>query len=489
MGKRNHRFGLGGIAVALVAVLALVLLQACGGGGTGPPGPRVPIVSLVIFGQDEPKSNLLSLHVTYSFNGLVPQSGAVVAFIDPLTFKTDLAALVDFSTILDAPITAVPAGTYTGITVALSNPQLVVLDTTQNPPVPKAIPALLTSSTVIVPLNPPLVLTDGGNRAVMIDFNLDQSVETDASGQITGTINPVATARLLNASGPDGFGTFDDFHGVVFSVDTSSINGFFTGLDPGDFDPLLLVSAHSYTQFVGVSGLGALQKGEFVDVGGFVDSNTNINARVVQAEAVENLALDRAAFLGLVTSVTRDAQGSATQFTMLVREQTPELTSVVATGSVVVVNLATSTAFDMLSPVTNFSQLTFAPAGLAAGEHVSVHGTATAGSPPTVDATKVFLRRQSLTGSFSGLLGAGADQKTGGFIFTPDSGLYQGQKITVYTAALTNFLGVANLTSISSGQKLIIKGHLFFETAAGSVNGIPWTPPALVLIAEQVHAT
>jgi len=165
------------------------------------------------------------------------------------------------------------------------------------------------------------------------------------------------------------------------------------------------------------------------------------------------------------------------------------LTGVVATGSAVVVNLAPSTAFDMVAPGTNFSQLTFTPARLAVGEHVSVHGTATAGSPPTVDATNVFLRRQSLSGSFSALLGAGADQKTGGFTFTPDSGLYQGQKITVYTSAQANFLGVTNLTGISSGQKLIIKGHLFFETAAGSVNGIPWNPPALVLIAEQVHAT
>jgi hypothetical protein len=105
-----------------------------------------------------------------------------------------------------------------------------------------------------------------------------------------------------------------------------------------------------------------------------------------------------------------------------------------------------------------------------------------------VVATNVFLRRQSLTGSFSGLLGAAADRKTGGFIFTPASGLYQGQKITVYTSAQTNFLGVTNPTGISSGQQLNIKGRLFLETAGGSINGLPWTPPSLVLIDEQVHA-
>lgn len=487
MAKRNHRRGICGSLAAVVAMAGLLALQACGGGG-GTPVMRGSAVSLVIFGEDEPKANLLSLHVTYSFNGLASQSGSVVPFTDPLTFKTDLAALQDFSTILDSPITVVPAGTYTGITVLLSNPQLVVLDTTQNPPVPKAIPALLTNSTVTVPLDPPLVLTAGGNRAVMVDFNLAQSVETDANGQITGTINPVATARLLNASGLDGFGTFDDVHGLVFSVDTSSINGFFTGGDTGDFDPLLLVFPHSYTVFQGVAGLGSLQRGEFVDVKGFVDSDASINARTVQAEAVENSGLDRAAFVGLVTGVSRDAQGNATQFTMLVREQTPELTGIVANGSAIVVNLAPSTGFDMVAPGTNFSQLTFTPAGIAVGEHVSVHGTATAGSPPTVNATNVFLRRQSLTGIFSALLGAAADQKTGGFSITPDSGLYQGQKITVYTSAQTNYLGVTNLTGLTSGQKLILKGHLFFESAAGSVNGIPWTPPAMVLIAEQVHA-
>jgi hypothetical protein len=489
MGKRIHRRCICGSLVVLVAVSGLLVLQACGGGGTGTTGGPGSPVSLVIFGTDEPESNLLSLHVTYSFNGLVPQSGSVVPFVDPLTFKTDLAAQLDFSTILDSPFTAVPAGTYTGINVALSNPQLVVLDTTQNPPAPKAIPALLTISTLTIPLNPPLVLTDGGNRAVMIDFNLAQSVETDANGQITGTINPVAMARLLTASGPDGFGTFDVLHGRVFSVDTSSLNGFFTDGEPGDTEPLVLVSAHSFTQFEGVAGLGSLQRGDFVDATGFVGNDTSINARTVQLEAHDDASLGQAAFLGLVTSVTRNASGAATQLTLLVREQDPELSGIVATGSAITVNVAPSATFATVAPETNFSTLSFGAAQVAIGENVSAHGVATAGSPVTVAASDVLLRRQSVSGTFSTLLGAAADQKTGGFTITPDSGLYQGQTITVYTSAQTNFLGVTNLTALSSGQKLILKGHLLFEAAAGSVNGIPWTPPALVLIAEQVHAT
>lgn len=469
------------------AILGLIILAGCGG-GSGPTGNHQPVISLVTFGEDEPQTNLLSLHVTYSVAGLVQQSGPAAGFVDPLTFQADLAGLRDFTSILDSSITPVPSGTYNGMTLLLSNPILVVLDTSQSPPVPKMIPAQLTNSTVTVPLSPPLTVTDGASLAVLMDFNLAQSVETDANGQITGTINPTVTARLLTASGMDGFGTFDDLHGRVFSVDTSSLNGFFTDGEPGDTEPLVLVSAHSFTQFEGVAGLGSLQRGDFVDATGVVDKDTLINARTVQLEAHDDASLGQAAFLGLVTSVTRNTSGAATQLTLLVREQDPELSGIVATGSAITVNVAPSATFTTVAPETNFSTLSFGAAQVAIGENVSAHGVATAGSPVTVAASDVLLRRQSISGTFSTLLGAAADQKTGGFTITPDSGLYQGQTITVYTSAQTNFLGVINLPALSSGQKLIVKGHLFFEATAGSVNGIAWTPPALVFVCEQVHA-
>lgn len=471
------------VGPALAAALFSLLLHGCG--VPGPVGVSGNLNSLVIYGEDEPLSDLLSCRVTYSMTGLVPQAGGPpVLFVTPLTLKTDLTALLDFSTVLDDEV-VIPAGTYSGLTLTLSNPLLAVVDASQNPPAIVSTPAQLTTSNVTVMFDSPLVITRSGNAGVMLDFNLAKSVETDAFGQITGVINPVITARVLTANGPNGFGLWDDLHAVV----GFAANGLFsTDVGVGEFDPVLIISVNDQTKYEGVSGLGALQTGYFVDISGLAESNGNLLARTVQGEAVESRDLGRAAFLGLVTSVMRDLQGNPTQFTMVVREQTPELPSVVAEASPVTVNLSASTIFGMVSPDTNFSPLTFAETALAVGEHVSVHGTATPRSIPSVDATAVFLRRQSIEGNFSTLLAAAADQKTGGFRFVPASGLFQGRTITVITSANTNFVGVANLNSLSSAQQVIIKGHLFYETAAGMVSGVPWTPPALVMVAEQVHA-
>jgi hypothetical protein len=301
---------------------------------------------------------------------------------------------------------------------------------------------------------------------------------------------------LASASGSNGFAQFDDLSGVVQSVSTSSTNssfiGSFTIARPNALT--FTVEVMSVTKFAGVSGLSGLTAGTFVEIDAFLDTNANIVANTVEAEDQEDQASGKAAFAGLITSVTRQS-GNATQFTLLVQDENPDVSSRVALFSPLTFNLApSSTRFVLTAQAADFANFSFGPANLAAGQRVVVHGTLPSGSgtAQTATARSVFLGLQSILGNIStnpSTPVVTTDGVDGGFTLVPCSPLFQPAQITVLSALQTAFVGISNLYSLTTPgvHFLLVKGLLFYQQSTTTFGVESWTVPANVQVATQVH--
>jgi hypothetical protein len=228
---------------------------------------------------------------------------------------------------------------------------------------------------------------------------------------------------------------------------------------------------------------------------GFLNANANIVANTVVAEAQEDQANGEAAFTGLITSVT-PSSGDATQFTLLVQEENPDVSNRVALFSPLTVNIApSSTTFGLASQAADFTNFSYGPANLAVGQRVVVHGTLPSGSGAAQSATarSIFLRLQSILGNLSTNPSTpvviASDGVDGGFTLVPCSPLFQPAQITVLAAQQTAFVGISNLSSLNNPgvHFLLVKGLLFYEQSTTSFGVESWTVPMNVQVATQVH--
>lgn len=483
------------LAMLFIVALAAAVLVSCGGGAPpNRPIASVPTGSAVVFGGDAPVCSVVSFSVTMTGITLTPQGGgspvSVLSSGNSLTL--DFASLMDFVTLFN--VSNVPPGTYTQVNITLANPQLTFWDTSKTPPAITAISPTLSTLAVTLDLTPAVVVTSNTTVGLQVDFDLLKSVQVNSQGQMTGNVSPTFTANLASPSGASGFAEFEDLRGIVESVRTSSTNPSFTGsftiqLATGQ---VLTMNVTSSTALEGVSSLADLATGTFVEVDAFADSNGNLVANAVQAEEVEDAANGEAAFIGLITSVTRNTAGNATQAALFVMEEDPDVSARVPLRSVLTVNFLSSTRYVIAAPSTNFAGFGYSPGALGVGQRVVVHGQLSSTVAGTSEARSVFLGLQSVLGNLDTSPATppviGTDGETGGFTLLPCSPLFLSRPVTVLTSVNTAFVGVSNLTGLTSSQPLLlVKGLVFYEQTTGIVNSQAWVPPANVQVAKQVH--
>ena len=483
------------LAMAFVVATGLLLESGC----SGRPGHVTTITPaqgrLAIFGGDSPLCGVLSFTVTITGLTLAPQSGSspvsVLSSSTPVT--VDFASLMDLATMLS--LSNVPPGSYSALGVTLSNPQLTYVDTSTSPLSIKTVAPAISNLTVSLPLNPAITVPSGGSLALQLDFNLLNSVTGGSGGQFTAS--PTFTATAASPSASAAYAQFDDLSGLAQNVSTSSTNPTFTGsfTISSPNAQTFTVNANNSTSFVGTSGLGGLTPGTFVEISAVLDANANIVANTVVAEAQEDAASGEAAFAGLITAVA-PLTGNATQFTMLVQQENPDVSSRVPIFSLLTVNLsASSTRFGTSAQGADFANFPFGASSLAIGQRVVVHGTLPGGSAPASSAAarSVFLGLRSILGSLSTNPGTpltiASDGVDGGFTLAPCSPLFQNAPITVLVNHQTVYSGLANLSSLNSpgSHFLLVKGLLFYEQSTATFGVESWTVPAGVQVAAEVH--
>jgi hypothetical protein len=326
-----------------------------------------------------------------------------------------------------------------------------------------------------------------------VDFNLLKSIQTDSKGQLTGAVNPVFSASPTSLTSVSGLlAEIEDLRGVVTSVNTTS-SGSFTGSfvvqTTGVNAPTRTVNVNASTTFQGISNLGSLLVGDFVEVDAFIDSALNIVANQIQVGELEDTSQSKAGFVGLVTSVNY-VSGNATQLNLFVREEAPDISATIPLETLVVVHIQTSTRFQVSAIGANPPALQLSAANIGIGQQIIVHGQFVAGSTgvlPLVNASSIFLTLQSIVGNFNKLVIAGSDGKTGGFVFVPCSDILQGQSLTALTFSGTAFAGVSDLHGLTKVPTLVVKGLLFLEPTLTSSGTVTLTPPGSVVVAKQVH--
>lgn len=480
------------IGLAIVPVILATL--SCGGSGGAPSILQPSTGSVVILGGDAPACDIISAPVTLMSATLTPQSGgSPVTLISPSAPVTlDFASLADFLTLLSQ--TKVATGTYSLLTVEFVTPQLIVINTGVTPPVPVSIQVPTTAVTLTFTLSPALVVSTAAPAVVQVDFNLLQSVQVGASGQMTGVVNPVVQVALPTPAVTTGFGEMRDLAGIVQSVASSpvagsSFSGSFAIPMPGISGQTLTIQTTGTTIFDNVSGLSGLAAGRsFVEVDAFLDANGNVVATEVDAEAEDDASLSQSAFEGVVTSVNRNS--SPTRLTVYARQAQPAVGGVTVPG-LVAFNLTSSTAFGIFPTRLNQGNIPFGASNLGPGQEVVVHGQLPTGST-VFNANAIFLRVQSVAGSFVPTPAPviGSDGLTGGFTFLPCSTLLlSSNPMTVFTFFNTAFPGVtgSGLSGLPLSSQLIVQGLVFYEPNAIAVSGMSAVTPGVVEEASEVH--
>ena len=493
-GLTYHRM----LAMSLVMGLTAWALAGCGSSSAPAPPPLPGIGALYTFVADTPFCDVLTLRPSFTKLSLIPRGGGAEVCVFCTTpsiapsIKVNFAGLRDFTTILN--LSNVPEGIYDQANLEFSTTQLVVFDASQSPPATVLNPTLSTTSPK-VSITPPLQIVKDKVSALRVEFDLVQSISVDSQGQVTGGVTPTFRLSAVTASGAQGFGEMDDLVGFIRSVTTTGSTTDFTGsfllqLLAGSQAPAVTVNLKTSTQLFGATALNQVPTGSFVEVDGFVDSNGNMVANSIEVEDRTDVGQQIAAFIGLITSVTRDpVSGNLIAFNLFVSETQPDMPFDIPLDSTVVVNVSPTTGYQFSSRATNFANLPFDQTSVVVGQEVVTHGkfTKSPPSPTTVDADKVFLKLQTLQGNFSTILRADADNLTGAFGFAPCPSFLRATRVIVFTNNQTAFVNLNGLNGLTPQATLLLKGLPFFSRLGGMIQNVQVPPNTLVFLAKQVH--
>ena len=201
----------------LLLTAAVILATGCSNGSLSNTTSSASTGSAFVVGTDAPMASVTSLAVQIQSIELTDSSGNTANLVSG-TPTVDFARYNGLQSLID--MNDVPVGTYTGATITLGTATLGYLDTTTTPPSIKTEPATLTTSTVTVTLNKPLIIAHAAAPVgLRVDFDLRQSIQVDTNGNITGTVDPTFDVRTVARTDTGGY--IDELVAGVVSVNTT----------------------------------------------------------------------------------------------------------------------------------------------------------------------------------------------------------------------------------------------------------------------------
>jgi hypothetical protein len=463
-----------GTLFALV-LLSLLAFTACGSKSSIQANLNPTTGSTVqISIGDGPSDRVAALSITINSLSLTNDAGTVVPVISaPVTVEmTHLAG-----TTQPVATLTIPAGTYTQATISLGTTAVTLVDPAAGTTSQKTLPA---PPAITLTLSPPLVIS-GSPLVLNIDLNLAASLAMDAAGNIS--FNP----RFLVSHGPmAGPGTtpnpfnggVDRTIGVVTSVSsaTFTIKPAFAGSQSMTF------VTNSSTRFLNVSGISQITAGMLVGVAAQTQSDGTLLATVV---GVLNAMNNGIGVIGQVVTVTGSP---ATQLQLLGHGTMGPMPALPSPWVGITVNVSSATAFHFDSDGFDFSGLgwipSFSASSIKPAQFVEVDTTVPAvtgggmmmgaATAATLSAAEVELEPQPLIGTVSGFSGGNSFTLT----VSPDSvfaTIAKTTTITVYTQAKT---ALTNLSAISNGSIVVVRGLLFvdggtYKMVAGRIAATP----------------
>jgi hypothetical protein len=454
-------------------VICVILLGAISAAGCGhpmtvlTPPPKSAQVTLAI--TDTPPVGITVLAFQATFTGATMQPGSVSLLSAPTPI--DLNHLQADTALLST--TAAATGTYTSLTLTLTNPVLTIQNDSATTfsvggtsCAPGTVCELTPTSmgTLTVSTAPfPLTLMTNTPVGLLVDMNLTNLINPDASvnlsaagGMTVSTLTPVAGVLA----------PVEDMVGVVASKDVAN-SRFTLQRTQGN----MVISVDSNTKFTGFGqaappcaanplNFTCVVNGQIVQVNAELQTAGTLLATIVRFE--DDAGQEEAE--GIVVGIGPGVPPA--QFDLVIVGETSSI-SAVQVGAFFRVQYVNGTTFAVDDAAVNTSNFPFASASdMQFGQEVQVRvRTTTPGTPPFITADQIKLRSSRFTAKIVGTpSGTTFNVNTLPTLFVVN-GIAQ---VQVQTSVLTEFQNVSGVSGLAAGNTVSLRGPLF-QTAGGVV--------------------
>jgi len=416
-----------------VVTVAIVLATGCGGSNNLAAGPTNATINT----SDGLNDQIVKFELSVSSLTLTGSTGT--SNTGNLLSKTSEVEFVHQAGSFEPlALVNIPPGTYSGASLTVGNPEIVVLNNAV-PPAPVKIPATLTSPSVTVTFTGPITVTSTSSSVINFDLDLANSVVLTGTPPTSATVTAKFNVTTATANNSDeDSGEMDDVHGSVTSIaapnftiqtKTSSI----------------VFATNSSTQFKdGITALSQLKVGDIVEVDGMTQPDGSKLATKVEVE--ESSSGEEAE--GVVTAVTGSP---ATQITLAHQSDssnstTPPVTVDVAIGA--------GTTFLVRTDKLSISGTVpaFDASHIGKGQRVEADAGSSTATPIVAD--KIKLREQALVGTVSGA-------SASGFTLTLNTNSAFATLTGQSTVAVTVMSGTNLKVTPANGNIVRVRGLIF----------------------------
>jgi uncharacterized protein DUF4382/uncharacterized protein DUF5666 len=284
-------------ATLLGLALALTGCGSTGANNNPPPPPPPPGASnLTVFATDAAADNVLAFKIDVTAISVTDSTGkSTTLSTNPQTLELRHLQMAPTLTLQAANLSAVQ---YNSITLTLANPKLAVFSAGT---VTQVTNPTLANSTVSIPLTN-FSLPSGGTQGLALDFDLLNSISTNASGGYV--ITPVIKPATVSSSSPAP--ELVDTVGQISALPASPAKSFDYQLISGAATARVVTDANTVFDN-GITSFANLQVGQYVEVEGQFQSDGTFLAKYVELSA-SNPGLR---VQGVVASVTTTASGTS----------------------------------------------------------------------------------------------------------------------------------------------------------------------------------
>src|SRR5215510_1785722 len=241
-------------------ILLVFLLAGCGGGNTPNPITNSP-GNLTLNTGDAVNDQIVKFELTVSTVTLTG-SGGTSTTGNLLSKPVEVEFVHQAGTFEPLAIVNIPAGTYSGATLSVSNPEVVVI----NSGVPTKVPATLSSGTVTVTFSSAITVSSSSSSVINFDLDLANSVTLNGNPVTSATVAPkfnVTTSTVANQNNQDDDnGEIEDVVGKVTNITAPNFT-------IQTAKSTITFATDSSTQFTdGITSLSQLKVGDIVEVDG-----------------------------------------------------------------------------------------------------------------------------------------------------------------------------------------------------------------------------
>ncbi|HET6842274.1 MAG TPA: DUF5666 domain-containing protein [Candidatus Angelobacter sp.] len=364
--------------VFMTAAVTL-LMSSCGSNNHSVP---VTASNATFNTGDATNDQILKFELTIS-SATLTGSGGTANTPNLLTKPTEVEFVHEAGIFEPLAVLNIPPGTYSGATLSVSNPEVVVI----NGGAPAKVPATLSSSTITVTFNPALTISKSSSVVVNFDLNLATSVTLNGNPVTSATVAPTFNVTTSTVHGGDNEGDdqgeIDDTHGKVTAVNSPNFT-----IQTNQSS--ITFATDSNTQFKdGITSLSNLAVGAIVEVDATSETDGTKLATKVSLEEDGNNSEE---LEGIITAVTGSP---ATQITIA-----HQLDSEGTANAPVTVDatINSNTQFTIRPDHLQQSSLpAFDASHIGKGQRVETDTPSNTSSPVVAD--RIKLREQALVGT------------------------------------------------------------------------------------------